>query len=398
MNLRDNTRVDAEFICLALDEPDDVKKLRSLDLTTAWINEAGTIPDKIIFTDAKSRCDRYPNPSQGGASRPGIILDTNPPDTEHWWYQLAEVLRPPDMDFFAQPPAVLPLKDKNTGIVTWVKNDGWNPMYGPAENAKGHNRGFQYWLNQVHGNSEEWIRVFLMGMYGITTHGKPVFTEYNDDVHSSKVNLDPYRGIPLIVGLDFGRCPTAVFMQLTPKGQMRVLEELPSTDMSIRQFARDFLKPMLINKYGGMTAVFPCDPMGSEKNSVDNISVLQELRAQGINPLPAHTNKFEPRREAVAGFLLRMVDGTPGFLVDPRCTQTRKAFVKDYRFPTIRKASGGEHVGDRPEKLHPSSDLIDCIQYGCMYAERGDKDAGKMGLNISRPTFVKRGFVRGFTG
>ena len=36
------------------------------------------------------RIGRYPRADKGGCPNPQLILDTNPPDTDHWWYVMAE--------------------------------------------------------------------------------------------------------------------------------------------------------------------------------------------------------------------------------------------------------------------------------------------------------------------
>ena len=51
--------IDLEVIFLALDRPEDVKKLLSLELTGIWINEAREIPKSIIDA-CTMRVGRYP--------------------------------------------------------------------------------------------------------------------------------------------------------------------------------------------------------------------------------------------------------------------------------------------------------------------------------------------------
>ena len=50
--------VELEVIFLALDRPEDVKKLLSLELTGVWVNEAREIPKSII--DACSMVESLP--------------------------------------------------------------------------------------------------------------------------------------------------------------------------------------------------------------------------------------------------------------------------------------------------------------------------------------------------
>ena len=77
-----------EFLFRALDRPDDIRKLLSLELTGAWINEAREVP-RAVLDMLQGRVGRYPSMRDGkGPTRNCIIMDTNPPDTDHWLYRL----------------------------------------------------------------------------------------------------------------------------------------------------------------------------------------------------------------------------------------------------------------------------------------------------------------------
>jgi hypothetical protein len=71
--------VHLEILFRALDRPDQLSNLLSLEITGAWFNEAREIP-KTIIEAMDSRIGRYPSPRDGGASWYGMIMDTNPPD------------------------------------------------------------------------------------------------------------------------------------------------------------------------------------------------------------------------------------------------------------------------------------------------------------------------------
>ncbi len=75
---RDNAPgIDCEVIFLALDQPKDVRKLLSMELTGAWVNEARELP-KAVIDGLTHRVGRYPTLSDGGATPwRGIIMDTN---------------------------------------------------------------------------------------------------------------------------------------------------------------------------------------------------------------------------------------------------------------------------------------------------------------------------------
>ena len=86
--------IEAEIMFRALDVPDDVKKLLSLEASFAWVNEGREVPKGIVDV-LGDRVGQYPSKRDGGCSYAGVLLDTNPPDTDHWIYKLAEEDRPP---------------------------------------------------------------------------------------------------------------------------------------------------------------------------------------------------------------------------------------------------------------------------------------------------------------
>ena len=109
--------LDLEVLFLALDRDEDVRKLMSLELTGAWLNEAREIP-KAILDALTGRVGRYPPIRDGGPTWSGILLDTNPPDTEHWWYRMAEVETPADYQFFRQPAGTSEEAENITNLPT----------------------------------------------------------------------------------------------------------------------------------------------------------------------------------------------------------------------------------------------------------------------------------------
>jgi len=58
--------IEAEILFRALDRPEDVDKLLSVEYTKAWLNEARDFP-KAIFDALTGRVGRYPSEAQGEA-------------------------------------------------------------------------------------------------------------------------------------------------------------------------------------------------------------------------------------------------------------------------------------------------------------------------------------------
>lgn len=351
LRLPDGTSVDAEVLFVALDRPADVKKLKSLDLTGAWINEASELP-KAVLDMATGRVGRYPSKAQGGASWSGVIMDTNSPDDDHWWYDLAEVSKPDGFAFFAQPGALLLQGDRYVA----------NPA---AENVQHHILGYDYWLRQVPGKTPEWIKVFLMGLYGSVHDGKPVYPEWNDSLHAKEIN--PVAGVTLDIGLDFGLTPAAVITQKDARGRLLVLDELCGEDLGMRQFLSDILVPQLSTVYPQWWATksdaIRCfgDPAGAQRAQSDESSCFEEVKAAGLNIRAAKSNAWLPRRGAVAWFLSRLSGGQPMLLLDPCCSVLRKGFNGGYKYRRLQVV-GEERFTEEPMK-NTYSHCHDALQY-----------------------------------
>ncbi len=344
-NLGDATRLDLEVLFLSLNRADDAKKLLSLELTGAWINEAREIPYEIVSA-LTSRVGRYPAKRHGGPSWSGLFMDTNPPGADHWWFHAAEQDTPAGWRFFRQPAALLRAPG---GFIP-------NPA---AENVDNQPLGSTYWLRQAHGKSREWINVHLLGQYGELIPGNRVYPEYDDAVHAVSAPLAPVSPSRLILGWDFGLAPACVVTQPLPEGRLLVLAELAGTSMGIRRFARTTVVPYLQTRYPGHSFASIGDPAGTARAQTDERTCMEELGKAGLPTHPARTNAFAARREAVASFLSRTAHGIPAFLLDPSCTGLRQGFLGGYRF--------AEH-SDRPEK-NTYSHLHDALQYAALHAQ-----------------------------
>lgn len=138
--LEDGTQLQAELLFRALDKPEHVKKLLSLELTFAYINEARQVP-KAIIDMLGGRITRYPAMKDGGPSWYGMWMDTNPWHTGHWGYKLFTKERPAGFELFEQPDALGP----------------------HAENLENLVPG--YYQEQKAGKDTEWIEEYLRAKY-----------------------------------------------------------------------------------------------------------------------------------------------------------------------------------------------------------------------------------------
>lgn len=339
---------DIEILFVALDRPQDVRKLLSLELTAAWINEAREVP-KAVLDGLTARVGRYPDIKHGGCVGPQILMDTNPPDTDHWWYRLAEEETPEGWEFFAQP----------SGLSDQAEN---------AEGLSGMPGGrIGYYTRASQGKDANWVNVYVHGNYGFVLDGKPVYNEFNDQVHVARVDYNPR--LPVFVGIDFGLTPAATLMHRTPTGRYLVFDELVTEDMGARRFG-ELLRAKLSGEYRiEIAAGITGDPAGDIRAQTDETTPFEILRAVGVDAKPAPTNDFVKRRESVAMCLSRLIDGQPGLVIDPRCKSLRKAMAGAYCYRRLQ-VTGREQYRDVPDK-GPYSHVAEALQYGILGAGEG---------------------------
>lgn len=370
--------IDMEVIFLGLDKEEDVRKLMSLETTGLWINEARYIP-KAILDGAIERVGRYPARKDGGATWRGVIMDTNPPDTEHWWYKMAEHVDPELDRQLAELADKLVQKGvlaPGQPLVEYFKQPSGLSM--EAENIDNLLPGY-YELACV-GKSEDHIKVQIRGEYGFIIEGKPVYPMYRDAVHTAKATLEPMPGLPILIGADLGLTPAAAIGQRLIDGRWRILDELVTDDCGVTRFGQ-LLSAFVARKYpeykvGGAWL----DPAGMARGA-DEDTAQDILRATtGWNWLPAPTNEFEIRREAVINPLNRMVDGEPGMQISPACVTIRKGMVGSYHFKFVRTSAGAQ-IHETPAKnrwSHPCEAVQYLVLGGGEYEVVHQKDPNRI--------------------
>jgi len=381
--------IDLEVIFLALDRPEDVKKLLSLELTGVWINEAREIPKSII--DACSmRVGRYPSMRDGGPTWYGVICDTNPPDTDHWWAILAGetiipdyitkqeakmLIKPDNWKFFNQPPAMFEQKNNEREIQGYTMNT-------EAENNK--NLTPNYYKNIIRGKTKSWIDVYILNKLGQIEDGKPVYESFKADVHVAKGDIAIADGIPIFMGLDFGLTPACIFAQRI-RGRWIVIDELVAEDMGIVRFS--VLMKQQMSLYLPREFYIYGDPAGDHRVQTDESTPFQILRGKGVIARPAPSNDVTIRLESVNSVLARMIDGESGLLIDPKCNNLIKGFSGGYHYRRLQVS--GERYDEKPNK-NRFSHIHDALQYLLLGA--GEGRALTMGGKVSKPIIAKRNF------
>jgi hypothetical protein len=352
-----------EILFIALDRPDDVRKLLSLELSDAWINEAREVP-KAVLDGLTGRVGRYPRRiGDYGCTDPQILMDTNPPDADHWWYVYAERdvsternrQMHVEMDEIQAKLREIGVLRADQKIMEFFAQPGGESEH--AENLDNLTPG--YYLKAKAGKDKEWVRVYIDGEYGFVIDGKPVYPEYRDLIHSAA--FDAVQRLPLHIGMDFGLTPAAVFAQQMPNGQWRKHSEVVTDNMGIVRFA-EVVRKHIATEYAGFTiGSITGDPAGTARGA-DERTVYDILSANNIKASPAYTNSILLRIESVRSPMKRLIDGEPGMLVhSTKAPMLRKGYAGGYHYRRLR-VNGDEKYKEEPDK-NMYSHVCDADQY-----------------------------------
>lgn len=335
--LSDGTTIHADWILIPLDTKMDVQRLLSTQLTAAWVNELREVPVEVI-TALIGRLGRYPSRLHGGPSWFGLIADTNPWDVDSPYHERFILDPTPQWRMFHQPSGVGP----------------------GAENLGNLPPG--YYENLLTERDGDWSDVFVRSEFGVSNAGQAVFRRsFNANVHVKNMDVvvNPQR--PLLLGMDFGRTPCMLIGQTDVFGRLLIFEEITTEDMGLRQFLTERVKPRLLGlPYAGKRMFVVGDPAGGQKSQLAEETAFDVIKQTGLAAYPAVTNDVGSRLLAVEKLLCGQSNGEPLLQISRAgCPTLIRALGGQYKY---RKKRDGQ-LEEKPEKLHPWSDVADSLQY-----------------------------------
>lgn len=420
-----NSGLEIEVNLIALDKPQDVKKLLSLELTGAFVNEVREVP-RAVVTRLTERVGRF-----GVNERPttwsGIWGDTNPPDADHWLYGWHHKDTPHGFRFHQQPPGVLEVRPLRGGAEVidenfpeyqgvkltsaevliwyrgkvrrvdcpceiiqaadrfWIVNPWMENLVALSRVDAGSNPlGVRsYYGRALAGKTLAEIRSYLQGVYTFVTDGRKVVPQYNPTVHGVDA-LPVLADEPIYIGADIGGGtlqPSALFFQKHPRGPILCHREVVCFDMGIKRFgelvAEAAVKHFPDHVARGLTGTGWGDPAGVKRDEIFERASFDFLRSEfGIRLEPAPSQDPRMRIAAIAGPCERMIDGKPGLLVNKRgCPMLHKGLSGAWHFKRVR-ASGDERYMDTPSK-NDESHICDGAGYGFLGVGEFDRLGGR---------------------
>jgi hypothetical protein len=359
--LPDGTTLHSDWTMIPLDTKEDVRRLLSMQLTGGWINEIREVPIEVI-PGILGRLGRYPSKLMGGPTWWGLLGDTNPWDTDSPYHERLVLKPDPNWKLFHQPSGIGP----------------------DAENVDNLIPG--YYQALAGDRDEGWVSVHVESEWGTSNAGQAVFRRsFHAPTHvrDYRIVLNGMR--PLMVAVDFGRTPCALICQVDNYGRLLVLHEVVTDDMGLLQMVQEHLKPLLLSTpYSDHRVFIVGDPAGGQKSQVTEETPFDVLRSEGFMAYPASTNNIGPRLLAVERLFRSTLMGEPGIQIHQQnCPTLITALGNRYRY---RRRRDGQFE-DTPEKLHPWSDVADCLQYACLGVQGNYTSRA---LRHQRPRFTNK--------
>ena len=334
--LDDGTFMHSDWLLIPLDTPQDVKRLLSMQLTGAWINEIREVPIGVVAA-LIGRLGRFPSKINGGPTWFGLVADTNPWDTDSPYHDRFVLNPDAKWKLFHQPSGIAP----------------------DAENVENLPDG--YYGNLMSNRDEDWVAVHVESQWGTSNAGQAVFRRsfhVPTHVRDMQVVINPAR--PIMVAMDFGRTPAALIGQTDTFGRALIFDEVVTTDMGLYAMVGDILKPKLQRDYSIHRMFIVGDPAGGQKSQLSEETAFKVLEKCGFKAYPASTNSIDPRLRTVERLMRSTIMGEPALQIRRAgCPTLIHALGNKYRY---RKKRDGQ-LEDLPEKLHPWSDIADCLQY-----------------------------------
>lgn len=346
--------VHSEWLLLPLETPEDQRRLLSLQLTGAMLNEA-IETDVDLIGPISSRCGRYPSAADGGCKWYGLVADTNFPAEGSPWHELME--NPPeDMAVFKQPGG-LDEGAENLNYLLQTPDTLKLPLDHPERIAQGR----LYYARLARNRNVDWVKRYVHAQYAPDPSGTAVFKDSFSRALHVVDDIEPINA-PIIVGQDFGRNPVSLLIQMDHRGRLLVLEEIWAEDIGL-QTQMPVIRALLYSeRYLGKRACFVGDPSGQWKGSLDEKTPFDIIRGSGFAIVAAPTNDIDPRIREVESWLLQQRDGGGAILFSRRgCPRLIAAMGGGYRY-SYTNLDQSKPVPDKNVHSH----LSDALQYGVM--------------------------------
>jgi hypothetical protein len=346
-------RVELRATFRAFNETMDPDDLLGIECTDAWLNEMSTFEEDLMIR-LVDRVGR--DPPREIIKRSGRIFgDANAPDVTNYTYKHFYETLKPGYQLFRQP-------------------GGRDPG---AENIEAVGR--EYYENSARVNAHRpwWVKRMVDARPGFTRDVDVVYGEFDDDRNVSPLRLEASAMVPIVVGIDGGFTPSAVYTQVVGR-QARVLAEVVLERGGMVELGEAMLE-LEARRFPRCEFSDWCDPAmgaGEDLEEKSDRARLSEKLARTVQC--AITNEPGRRIEAVKSHLARNLDGgRPGLIVDPSCLAIRRGFNQTYHYRRTRGTNDLSSIEKTPDS-HPHDGLgYAALSWGTDAAQRRSSEIAR---------------------
>jgi hypothetical protein len=351
----------------ALDTPDDVQRVLSLEMNFCIVDEFVQIPYQIIEA-LTGRLGRYRRPDGTKPSIYGMWGASNPDTEDNWWFDYLHRTCP-------DPNRNMP---DDTVARYYSQPSGLTPE---AENLD--NLPNNYYKNLIRGKSPAWVKQFVEGEWGFSAAGTPVFSAFSKKRHVVK-GLQFNRHLPLIVGFDPGLGGSAfVYMQLDLQGRLNVLGESVQRGLGAQRLMDEVLKPYLKARFPeAKKIIIAADPAAGNKSQNDERTIVQTLK-KDFTVWKESNNRLPLRLNAIDYFATRIVgvDESALRIDEDNCPHLIRGCGGGWRWESHAKKDMLKR--DEPEDT-PYTHVCDAFAYGARFFHK------KEDLNVDTTSLYGR--------
>lgn len=293
-----------------------------------------------------------------------------------------------DLNFAEIPPA--PVKSPIEGVEVWE-----NPQNGFTVIDLSHRANPAKRSPEFEAELRKSLPIHLYRMeYGKSWdafEGKPVYEDFNENLHTTRIPQKLIPGLPVLLGWDSsGLTPAVVVAQLQER-QLIVFKEIIGVGKGAITFVPEVAQQLRlhfpqIRDIPEQTVSF-FDPAGLKKNETNERTYLSYLIEGGFRQVRPGPVTWEKRKSSVTEWLIGLAGGKPKLLIyEPDCPTLVAGFKGGFRYPD--KTTEVE-----PDKVRPIKDIHSHPQDAFQYLCGGLKSYASENYNIdlSAPSY---GFQR----
>lgn len=231
-----------------------------------------------------------------------LLVSMNPPPEDHWTYH----------KFYEDPNFSIEIDTGDGEIQEQLTFEHIKIPYGENKNISNKDRAK---VKAAFRDDPAMMMRFVQGLPAFTIMGERVVPGYDEAVHRLKIKVDPIPGRPVVRGWDGGHYPSCCLFQETSRGQLVVLDTIVGEKIGIKQLIREFIKPLMRERYQGIREWVDYGDhsmmTGSEADiEMSAASVINEELNTHFRPGPL-TNEQWNIKECMDQLFRDTVDGLP---------------------------------------------------------------------------------------